>query len=75
MFINTGHTGPVRAMTLTGPAVSCKLVLSGALHDNKICYICLVWAGAKRYKFSFLLCAGPLIILKAYLMFVLKQTD
>ena len=40
-------TGPVR-------------VFFFKLHDTKIGCIRLVWAGAKKYKFSFLLCAGPL---------------
>ena len=40
----------------------CKLLLNGASHDTKIGCIPLVWAGAKKHKFSFLLCAGPLII-------------
>ena len=38
----------------------CKKLLTGASHDTKIGCIRLVWAVAKRYKFSFLLCAGPL---------------
>ena len=29
-------------------------------HDTEIGCISLVWAGAKKYEFSFLLCAGPL---------------
>ena len=43
----------------TGP-IFCKLLLNGASHDTMIGCIRLVWAGAKKYKFSFLLCAGPL---------------
>ena len=41
----------------------CKLLLNGASHDTKIGFIRLVWAGNKKYKFSFLLCAGPLTCL------------
>ena len=33
----------------------CKLLLNGASHDTKIGCISLVWAGAKKYKFSCLL--------------------
>ena len=57
------NTGPVR---LTGPLWSpldhffCKLLLNGALIDTKIGCISLVWVWAKKYKFSFLLCADPL---------------
>ena len=53
-------TGPVRVMTCTGPVFFCKLLLNCASHDTKISCIRLVWAGAKKYKFWFLLCAGPL---------------
>ena len=59
-------------MTLTGPVVFCKLLLNGASHDTKNGCIRLVRAGAKKFKFLFLLCAGPLISFKASLMFVLK---
>ena len=45
-------------MTRTGPVVFCKLLQNGALHDIKIGCIRLVWAGAKKYKFLFMLCAG-----------------
>ena len=55
-----GHTGPVRVVTLTGPVVFYKLLLNGDSHDTKIGCIRLVWAGDKKYNFSFLLCAGPL---------------
>ena len=58
--ISGGHTGPVRVMTLTGPVFFCKLLLNVASHDTKIDCIRLVWAGAKKYEFSFLLGAGPL---------------
>ena len=37
----------------------CKLLLNGASHDTKIGCISLVSAGAKKYRFSFLLCPGP----------------
>ena len=47
--------------SLTGPVFICKLLLNGASQVNKIGCIRLVWAGAKKYKFSFLLCADPLI--------------
>ena len=47
-------------MTPTGPLFFCKLLQNGASHETKIGCIRLVWAGAKKYKFSFLLCAGPL---------------
>ena len=54
-------------MTLTGPVwppldqcFFCKLLLNGASNDTEIGCSGLVWAGAKKYKFSFLLCAGPL---------------
>ena len=35
----------------------CKLLLNGASHDTKIGCIRLVLAGAKKYKFSILLCS------------------
>ena len=38
----------------------CKLLLNGGPHGTKIGSIRLVWAGAKNYKFSFLLCTGSL---------------
>ena len=59
-------------MALTGPVFFCKLQ-NGASHDTKIG--CLVWAGGRKYKFSFLLCAGPLtkrIILRTSKTFALK---
>ena len=72
-----GHTGPVRVMTLTGPVVVlCNLLLNGASHDTKIGCIRLVLAEAKKFKFSFLLCASPLnklvyiVTLKMYDTFV-----
>ena len=34
---------------------------SSGSHDTKIGCIRLVWAGAKKYNFLFLLCAGPLM--------------
>ena len=46
----------------TGP-IFCKLLLNGASHDTMIGCISLVWAGAKKYKFSFLLCTGPLTLI------------
>ena len=50
-------------MTLTGPLDQClffKLLLNDASHDIKIGCISWVSAGAKKYKNSFLLRAGPL---------------
>ena len=38
----------------------CKLLLNCASHDTKIGCIQFLWAEASKYKFSFLLCAGPL---------------
>ena len=39
----------------------CKLLLNGASYDiTKIGCIQFLWAGAEKYLFSFLLCAGPL---------------
>ena len=34
----------------------CKLLLNGGSHDTCIQFL---WSGAKEYKFSFSLCAGP----------------
>ena len=51
-------------MTLTGPVFFLKLLLNSALHDTKIGCILLVWSGAKKYTFSFLLCAGSLRSIK-----------
>ena len=42
------------------PKYFCKLLLDGASHETKIGCISLVWAGANKYKFSLLLCTGPL---------------
>ena len=47
-------------MTPTGLIFFCNLILNGALHDTKMVALALVWAGAKKYKFLFLLYAGPL---------------
>ena len=44
-------------MTITEPVVSLQI----ASHDTKIGCIQLLWAGAKEYQFSLLLCADPLI--------------
>ena len=38
----------------------CNLLLIGVSHDTKIWCIRLVWAGTEKYRYSFLLCAGPL---------------
>ena len=37
--------------------------INGASHETEIGCISLVWAGAKKLKFSFLHCTGPLIFL------------
>ena len=37
-----------------------KFLLKGALHSSKIGCIQFLWAGAKKYKFPFLLCSVPL---------------
>ena len=45
-------------MQLTGPLTG---PLNGASYDSKIGCSQFSWAGAKKYKFLFLLCAVPLI--------------
>ena len=60
-LVSGGHTGPVRVMTHWTRVFFCKLLLNGASHDTKIGCISLVWAGAKKYKFYFLLSADPFI--------------
>ena len=47
----------------------CKFLLNGASHDNKIGCIRLVWAGARKYNFSFLLCVGSLSMVHIYWSF------
>ena len=37
-----------------------SLLLNGVSHDTKVGLILLVWSLAKKFKFSFLLCADPL---------------
>ena len=56
-LLKTILKGPAHS---TGPIFFCKLFLNGASHDTDIGCISLVCVGAKTYKFSFLLCAGPL---------------
>ena len=56
IFLSTVRAGP-HCVTV----VFWKLFLNG---DTKTGCIRLVWAGAKKYKFSFLLCAGPLSLIK-----------
>ena len=50
------YHSPVRAVVPTGDF----LAPNGASYDTKIGCIQFLWTRAKKYKFSFLPCAGPL---------------
>ena len=54
--------GPVRCRHPTEPVVFffAKWLPNGALYDTKIACIQFLWAGAKKYKFSFLQFSVPL---------------
>ena len=66
----------VRVMTPTGPVFFLQIAPKWLFVDTKIGCIRLVWAGgANNYKFSFLLCAGPLSSSKKRACFMKGRSD